>query len=263
MNNEKTEPAKMFSHQWYDEYFRRATSSSTHAEFCEKVYGKNLCQHGLMDMEELNFLISLIKPEAKILEVGCSNGYITEYIHKHTKSEVLALDYSTIAIEQARERTKQKAKTLQFRRVDLTTEEIPGNEYDYILLIDSIYFLGDFQETIKRLSKKLNPAGKMVITFFDVQDDGECQLLGPDNTLIAKALKQLGVIFEWHDFTENVRAHGKKNYQVGEDLRERFESEGNQFLYEARAAENRFFKESAEKGALVRYMYIANAFRSA
>ena len=79
MKNEKTEQPEIFSSQWYDEYFRRAAASSTHAEFCERVYGKNLCQHGLMDMEELDFLISLIKPEAKILEVGCSNGYYRVY----------------------------------------------------------------------------------------------------------------------------------------------------------------------------------------
>ena len=188
---------------------------------------------------------------------------ITEYIHQHTESEILALDYSLVAIEQARARTKQKAQTLQFRRVDLTAEELPGNAYDYIILIDTIYFLGDFQATIKRLSKRLKTEGKMIITFFDVKEDEESQLPGPDHTLIAQALQQLGIAYHWYDFTENVRAHGLKNYQAAEALRESFEREGNQFLYEARAAENHFFKESVEKDAIFRYMYIANSVLSA
>lgn len=262
MNNESAEHPEMFSSQWYDEYFQRAAFSATHAEFCRQVYGENLCQHGLMDQAELDFLISLIKPGTKILEVGCSNGYMTEYIHEQTKAEILGIDYSRVAIEQAQERTKQKAKTLQFRRVDLTKDEIPGNEYDYIILIDSIYFLGDFQETVRRINKKLTHAGRMMITFFEIKDESDegRQLPGPENTLLAQALAQLGATFEWYDFTENVRAHGIKNYQVGEALKEAFKREGNQFLYDARAAENRFFKESAEKEAIVRYMYVVNPF---
>ncbi len=265
MNKDNAKKLEMFSSQWYDEYFRRAAFSPTHAEFCRKVYGKNLCQHGLMDMAELDFLVSLIKPGAKILEVGCSNGYITEYIHAQTKSEILGLDYSEVAIEQAKERTKQKVKTLQFKRVDLSKEEIPGKAYDYIILIDSIYFIGDLQETVRKANEKLTNAGLMIITFFEVkdEDDENNQLPGADGTWLAKALEELGATYEWYDFTENVRAHGIKNYQVGEDLREAFEREGNQFLYEARAAENRFFKASAEKEAIVRYMYVVNPFCSA
>jgi hypothetical protein len=34
-----------------------------------------------MDVQELDFLVSLIEPQPRILEVGCSNGHITEYIH--------------------------------------------------------------------------------------------------------------------------------------------------------------------------------------
>jgi hypothetical protein len=64
----------------------------------------------------------------------------------------------------------------------------------------------------------------------------------------------------WYDFTPNVRAHGLKNFQVGEALKEDFTREGNQFLYQARAAENRFFKESAEKEAIVHYIYVVQPF---
>ena len=262
MNNVGAKQPEMFSSQWYDEYFRRAASSAAHARFCENVYGKNLCQHGLMDMEELDFLVSLIESGAKLLEVGCSNGYITAYIHEHTNADILALDYSYVAIAQAQARTKDKSRTLRFMRVDLTEDEVPGDDYAYIILIDSIYFLGDFQETIKRLSEKLSPTGKMIITCFDVGEEAVegGPPPGPDSTSLAQALQQMGVAYDWHDFTENVRAHGIKNFQVGELLKEAFEKEGNQFLYDARAAENRFFKAYAEEEKIVRYMYVVGPF---
>ncbi len=254
-----TEKSEMFSSEWYDEYFRRAESSPAHAEFCRSVYGKNLCQHGLMDMEELDFLISLIAPKTNILEIGCANGYITEYIQEKTNCKILGLDYSKTAIEQAKERTKGKRAKIQFQRVDLTQEELPEAQYDYIILIDSIYFLGDFEATLKRINAKLAPAGKMLISFFDTSDEETGrQLPAPKETWLAEALEQFGAAYQWHDFTANIRAHGIKNYQAGEALKEIFAQEGNQFLYEARAAENRFFKESAEEESIVRYLYVVN-----
>jgi hypothetical protein len=103
----------------------------------------------------------------------------------------------------------------------------------------------------------------MIITFFDTADEKDLNhpLPGPDSTWLAQALGKLGARYQWVDFTENVRAHGIKNYEAGEALKDAFEREGNQFLYEARAAENRFFKEVAERGEIVRYMYLVDRFR--
>lgn len=256
-NSDKPDQMEMFSREWYNEYFKRAESSEAHAQFCERVYGKDLCQHGLMHIRELDLLVSLIKPGCKILEIGCSNGYITEYIHDRTGATILGLDFSNVAIEQARRRTAHKSGSLQFERVDLTQEEIPGSGYDYIILVDSIYFLGDFAESLKKFSERLNDTGKLIISVFQAKDEEDPEeILLPDSTLLAQALDQLGLAYTWYDFTADVRAHGIENYRVGEELKEAFEAEGNEFLYEARTTENRFFKESAEREEIVRYMYL-------
>jgi hypothetical protein len=85
-----TPEPEMLSSEWYDEYFRRAASSKAHARFCVRVYGKDLCQHGMMDMAGLDFLITLLRPGDHCLKVGCSNGYITEYIHTGSSSTPLS-----------------------------------------------------------------------------------------------------------------------------------------------------------------------------
>ena len=254
--NDPDQP-EIFSREWYNEYFRRAVSSPAHSQFCQRVYGIDLCQHGLMDKVELDFLISLIEPNSKILEVGWSNGHITEYIHERTAAQILGIDFSDVAIEQALARTRSKSKSLRFAQVDLTREAAPGGDYDYIILIDSIYFLGEFQDSLARLGQELNAGGRMIVSVFDVkQEDDPDDVLLPDQTSLARALKALGLSYTWHDFTANVRAHGRNNYQVVEELKTAFIQEGNQFLYEARAAENRFFKQSAEQNRIVRYMYV-------
>jgi hypothetical protein len=97
-----------------------------------------------------------------------------------------------------------------------------------------------------------------LISVFEVKEDEDSdEVLLPDGTYLAQALRKLGFEYTWYDLTADVREHGIRNYQVAEELRGEFEIEGNAFLYEARAAENRFFKEHAEKEEIVRYLYVA------
>jgi len=252
-----TPALEMFSSAWYDEYFRRAVSSQAHARFCERVYGKDLCQHGMMDMTELGYLVSLLQPDARVLEVGCSNGYINEYIHDRVPCTVLGIDYSGVAIAQAQERMRDKAGTLHFACVDLTQEAIPGDAYDVIVLIDSIYFMGEFKDTLARLVAKLNRSGTLIVSVFQTREEGDPEdILRPEHTYLARALAALGLSYTWNDFTENLRRHWLENYRVTDELEPEFLAEGNAFLYEARVAESAWFKERVDRNALVRFMYV-------
>lgn len=248
---------EMFSKPWYNEYYRRADSSEAHAEFCRRVYGRDLCQHGMMDMVELDFLVSLISPGSTVLEVGCGNGRITEAIHDGASCAILGIDFSDVAIAQAQARTAANPSTLRFACIDLVEEPIPGSGYDVIVMIDSIYFLGDLEHTLRRLCGKLAGSGRLIISTFQDRPDGEPEsVLLPDGTWLAQALRELDLRYEWTDFTENVRDHWLRNYIVAGELREMFAAEGNAFLYEARMAENVGFRESAMEGALVRFLYV-------
>jgi 2-polyprenyl-3-methyl-5-hydroxy-6-metoxy-1,4-benzoquinol methylase len=247
----------MFSRKWYNEFFRRATFSAAHSEFCEKIYGKDLCQHGLMHMRELGFLAALIEPHSEVLDLGCGNGLISEYLHDRTASSVLGLDYSDIAIGQAQRRTHAKAGTLRFQCMDLTQNVIPGGDYDYIVLIDSIYFMGSFRSSLIKISQGLSSSGKMLISVFQsMGDEDSPAILLPDGTLLAQALRGWGFRYAWHDFTTDMRAHGIRGHRILEDLREIFQAEDNEFLYEARAEEISHFRELAEKERIVRYLYV-------
>ncbi|MGZ8216605.1 class I SAM-dependent methyltransferase [Methylomagnum sp.] len=216
--------AEMFSNEWYDEYFHRAYTSPTHARYCEQVYGRDLCQHGMMDTAEMAFLASLLRPGEKVLEIGCSNGRITEYLQQASGCRVHGLDYSDVAIGQARERIQGKNVPLEFSCVDLIHDEIPGGNYDTILSIDTIYFMGDY--------------------------------LLPEHTRLGEVLNTLGFSYIYHDFTANVRNHWLKNYHLALALQPEFTAEGNELLFTARMAENGWFKDHGDAGTLVRYMYV-------
>lgn len=249
--------AEMFSKAWYNEYFQRAAESPTHSRFCEAVYGIDLCQHGMMDIEEMDFLASLLKPGEKVLEVGCSNGYITEYLHEKTGCNILGLDYADVAIGQAQNRNRDKAGSLNFQCADLIHDELPGGDYDVILAIDSIYFMGDYNKTLAKLNARLRPGGRMIIAAFQAKEESDPDtILLPGHARMDQALKALSLRYVQHDFTPNVRNHWIKNYQFSRTLQPEFADEGNAFLCEARMAENGWFKDHAERETLVRFMYM-------
>lgn len=249
--------AEMFSKAWYNEYFRRAAESPTHSRFCEAVYGINLCQHGMMDTDEMDFLASLLKPGEKVLEIGCSNGHITEYLHEKSGCNILGLDYADAAIAQAQERTRDKAAALNFQSVDLIHDELPGCDYDVILAIDSIYFMGDYNRTLAKLNARLRPGGRMIIAAFQAKEEHDSDtILLAGHTRVDQALQTLSYRYVQHDFTPNIRNHWIKNYEFSRKLQSDFAAEGNAFLCEARMAENGWFKDHAERGTLVRFLYV-------
>jgi SAM-dependent methyltransferase len=83
---------------FYNGYFTRAETSEAHARFCKMVYGRDLCQHGMMDMEQLDALIAALGlgPGSRVLELGCGNGRIAEYISDVTEAHVfMAADFAS------------------------------------------------------------------------------------------------------------------------------------------------------------------------
>ena len=249
--------AEMFSRAWYNEYFRRAADSPAHARFCEAVYGRDLCQHGMMDVDEMAFVAGLLKPGERVLEVGCSNGHISEYLQQQSGCRLLGVDYADVAVEQALRRTADRRAVLDFRCVDLTRDELPGTDYDTILAIDALYFMGDYGATLRKLNARLKPGGHLIIAAFQVREDGDPEhVLEPAHTHLSQVLRTLSFDCVRHNFTANVRRHWIRNHDHSLRLQADFEAESNGFLCEARLAENGWFRDHAERETLVRYLYV-------
>jgi len=55
---------------FYEAFFVAVEHSEAHHEFCERVFGKDLCQHGFADLEQLELLIELIRldPGRRVLD---------------------------------------------------------------------------------------------------------------------------------------------------------------------------------------------------
>ena len=85
---------------WYERYYAAVERSAAYAEFCRRVFGANLGQHGFADMDQVRLLVEGLNLRAgdRILDLGCGNGGIIAGIAVQTGADVVGLDYSQSAI---------------------------------------------------------------------------------------------------------------------------------------------------------------------
>ncbi len=230
-------------HPWwkymYDEYFSRAQTSQAHSKFCEHVYSRNLCQHGVADMVQVNTLIKVLELDEtnRVLELGCGNGLITEYISDTTGAHITGLDISEVGIQQAQERTEEKRHRLAFCVGHIHKLDFPSGSFDTAIMIDVMHFVNR-DKTLAQLKEILKPNGQMGIFFtqFLGRDESE-DLLQPSNTVLAQSLQKHTLHFETHCFTKEEYMHCQQKVAVLKALEVEFKAEGNIWLYNFRLEE--------------------------
>ncbi|MDQ3798515.1 MAG: methyltransferase domain-containing protein [Acidobacteriota bacterium] len=134
----------------YDNFFGAAINSPAHALFCERVYGANLCQHGLADVFQLNKLLEALRlePREHVLDLGCGNGFITEYLQAETGAFFHGVDISAEAIRQARARTAGNERlAFSVGNMNRLAFEPPLEPFDCAVSIDTLYYVDDLEET--------------------------------------------------------------------------------------------------------------------
>jgi hypothetical protein len=94
---------------WYREFYASASQSNAYATFCERLYGRNLCQAGFSDMNQIDVMISYLKLKANdtCLDLGCGTGLMDEFIYEQTGAEIFGMDYCPEAIAIASSRAKR------------------------------------------------------------------------------------------------------------------------------------------------------------
>jgi cyclopropane fatty-acyl-phospholipid synthase-like methyltransferase len=248
---------------FYSHYYAAIEHSQAHAAFCERVFGRNLGQHGFMDMQQLELLLAVTRlgPQSRVLDLGCGNGLIAEYISDCTGAHVAGLDYIPDAIRQAQEHTQAKADRLSFFVGDINRLELAPRAFDTILSIDTLYFSQDYVATIRQLKAALKPNGQMAILFshgrepWVPKEEFPKETLPPDQTPLADALKANGLAFRTWDLTQQDYRLAQLRRQVLTELRPQFEAEGNLFIYENRMGDAKGISQAIEDGLHARYLY--------
>ena len=206
---------------FYTRFYRAVATSAANAEYCGRVYGRNLCQHGFADLDHLDHLIQVsgISAGSRVLDLGCGNGMIAETISDRTGAHVTGIDFIERAIHDAQVRTAGKRERLEFRVMDMSHLDFPPASFDVVISIDTLYFT-DIYETLRPIMPMLRPGGRLV-AFFDQScgpdkplEDYPKDLIAPDGTELALALQRLGLSYRTWDYTERMLAHLRRRRPV-------------------------------------------------
>ena len=249
------------NHDWY--YFRKfyaaADASAAHSELCERAYGRDLCQEGMVDMEALDDLLDRLdlKPGDTLLDLGCGAGGIAEYISDWTGARVTGIDISTSAIEVAQARTAAKRDRLDFVIGDLNALDLKPNSFDAAIAVDALYWVADLDRTLDDILASLRPGGKLAVhTLHGREADEPLEAMEAQASPIAKALDRRGLSYEVSEHTANIAAFWQRNYKAAVDLRDSFMAEGNVWIADSliREAEEEFLP-AFEAGLMARYLF--------
>ncbi len=249
---------------WYTHYYAVVAESKANAQYCEQVYGQNLCQHGFAEMAHLRHLIEVSRIQAgcRVLDVGCGSGLIAEYISDQTGAHVTGIDFIAAAIQQARTRCAAKSARLAFYEMDMLRLDFPPASFDVILSVDTLYF-GDAYEILRPMLPLLKPGGRLA-AFFDQSAGPEVDLaaypkecLPPDGTDLAVALQRLGVPYQTWDYTQAMLEHVLRRKPVLAALKDQFAAEDNLFLYDNHLGEAEGIGRAYLNDAGRRYLYLA------
>lgn len=220
---------------WYKGYYIRTKNSKAHARYCEQVFGMNLCQDGFSDMKQILKLVEVaaIKDRDRILDLGCGNGMILEYISDTTGAEVYGIDYIPEAIEQARCRTKPKEDRLKFSVGNLDHIDFPDGYFDLVISIDTLYMPNDLRSTLGQMKRILRPAGAMAIYYTHFSKSGPSTRTPShdEGTDLTRALIDNGLRYRAYDFSRGNYELMQRKRQAAIQLREEYVREGNECLY--------------------------------
>lgn len=251
---------------FYTRFYEAVASSAANAEYCERVYGRNLCQHGFADLLHLDHLVDAgqIAEGTRVLDLGCGNGMIAEYISDQTGAHVTGIDFIERAIRDAMARTATKRDRLVFHVMDMSHLDFPPASFDVVMSVDTLYFT-DIYEALRPVVPMLRPAGRF-IAFFDQScgpdkplEEYPRDLILPDGTELAQAWQRLGLAYRTWDYTEHMLAHVRRRRPVLEELKGQFEAEGNRFLYDSHLGEANGIERAYVNGAGRRFLYLSVA----
>lgn len=103
-------------------------------------------------------------PSGAILDVGCGEGTLTDFLSEKQKKNYLGIDISDEAIKKA----KQK-RGLNFV-VTAVEDFLSDKKFDVIVCNEMLYYV-DFRKTINHLEKMMSDKGYVIVSLYQTEEN--------------------------------------------------------------------------------------------
>ncbi len=103
---------------------------------------------------------------ASVLDVGCGEGAISDFLHPSQKAKYVGVDLSSEAIKSAKKLRGQPMKFVH----SAAHEFHPKHQFDVVIFSDMLYYV-EHEKVIKQYYDYLTPNGVMIISIFYMQDN--------------------------------------------------------------------------------------------
>jgi ubiquinone/menaquinone biosynthesis C-methylase UbiE len=249
--------------EFYEAYYAAIAHSRANAEYNQRLFGKDMGQHGFAEVAHLDHLIEVsgIGPASRALDLGCGNGQMAEYLSDRTGAHLSGIDIIPIAIQQARERTLAKRERLEFEVMDIGKLDFPPESFDVLVSVDSLYFT-PLEETLKGMARILKRGGRMAIFYnqswqpWTPIEAFDKSATHPDRTDLAVILNRMRLAYRTWDYTAKDLDHARRKEKIVQALHAQFEAEGNLMLYNNHLGEAQGIQQACAAGAHARYLYL-------
>src|SRR5215469_7523070 len=104
---------------------------------------------------------------AKVLDVGCGTGASAlPAAHGVGKNgSVVGVDLASRLLDRARAKALAAGlDNVEFRLADMTTLNYPGESFDAVVSVFSIFFVPDMEDLVRELWRMVRPGGKLAVT---------------------------------------------------------------------------------------------------
>ncbi len=251
----KTDKSDLLFYNAYEDFYMMAERSNAFQAFCRDAFGEDFSQDGFSNLKQVEMILQYIPEglEVNILDIGCGNGKMLDYLQKRTGAYIYGFDFSEQAI-----RTAQALFTVNadFREGIIGQIDYPKEKFDVIISMDTMYFAKDMTAFTGQIKRWLKPSG----VFFVGYQEGDVipKTENADTTMLAGALRQNGMSYEVVDITRQTYDLLVTKRSAALRHQAEFEAEEHKNWFDMLMGQTECITEDYEqfKKKMARYIYV-------
>ncbi|SDG56533.1 Methyltransferase domain-containing protein [Lentzea fradiae] len=163
----------VLSAEHFDRWYADREASSSADRMMRRVLRlpEGVDSTGMLGGDGLDEVVGLLalRPGQVLLDLACGRGGYGLEIARRTGCGLIGVDFSAVAIAQARER----APEARFEVGTLTATGLPGASVDAVLVADSLQFADPKVAALRECLRVLVPGGRLVVTCWQPRVPGD------------------------------------------------------------------------------------------